>query len=75
MCFPIEMFDLFTKEAHKSQQKELLSQCHLKDSDPLACSSSKPCEQNNVAYDSREENSGASLSQVYTHRYYSVSTA
>lgn len=53
----IKAFYPFTKEANKPQQKELLSQCHLKDSDPLTYSSSKPCEQNNVAYNSGEENS------------------
>lgn len=61
----IKMLYPFTKEANKSQQKDLLSQCHLKDSDPQTHSSSTPCKQNDIARDSSEENGGLSLSQVH----------
>lgn len=56
------MFFPFTKTANKSQEKKLLSQCHLKDIDPLACSSLNPCKLNDVAHNSSEDSSRSVLS-------------
>jgi len=69
------MFQLFTKEANKSQQKELLSQRHLKGSDPLTRSSSTPHQQNIAASNSSEESSRSRLSRVHAHCCCSGSTA
>lgn len=63
----MNIFYPFSKEENKSQENELLSQCHLKD--PLTCSNL--CKQSNVVCDSSEEKNRPNLSHAYIHRYYS----